>query len=164
VEERSSSNPAQAPEKATADFAGQLFFRLWRASHIRTAAALEPLGLTTALFSLINVLGDRDGAIQSKLAAELGIDKSTMVALIDELEARGLARRRPCSTDRRAREVAMTPKGRRVLGRARRLVAETEDETLRGLSEVERRDLLILMRRALAAAPPQSPWTAAEDD
>src|SRR5436305_1782912 len=42
---------------ATAEFAGQLFFRLWRVSHARTAAALEPLGLTTALFSLVNVLG-----------------------------------------------------------------------------------------------------------
>jgi DNA-binding MarR family transcriptional regulator len=58
----------------------------------------------------------------------------------------------------------MTAKGRRVLESARRVVAETEDETLRGLSAGERRDLLTLMRRALAAAPPQSPWTAAEDD
>ena len=39
-----------------AEFAGQLFFRLWRASHTRIAAALESLGLTPALFGLLNIL------------------------------------------------------------------------------------------------------------
>jgi hypothetical protein len=39
-----------------AEFAGQLFFRLWRASHTQTAAALESIGITTALFSVLNYL------------------------------------------------------------------------------------------------------------
>ena len=93
----------------------------------------------------------------------MGIDPSTMVALIDELERAGLAKRRPHPTDRRAREVAITPKGRRVLEQGRRMSMQVEDEVLRGLSATERRQLLTLLRRALSSAPPQSLWRAEEE-
>jgi DNA-binding MarR family transcriptional regulator len=151
-------------DTAVAEYAGQLFFRLWRVSHTRTAEALDSLGLTTALFALLNVLGTREGAIQQELGAAMSIDPSTMVSLIDQLEAAGLAKRRPHPTDRRAREVAITPKGRRVLEQARQLATQVEDDVLRGLGAAERRQMLALLRRALDAAPPQSAWTAAEGD
>jgi DNA-binding MarR family transcriptional regulator len=146
------------------EFAGQLFFRLWRASHTRVAAALESVGLTPALFGVLNLLGAREGAIQQEIGAAMGIDPSTMVSLIDQLEAAGLAKRRPHPTDRRAREVAITPKGRRLLERGRRMSAQVEDEVLRGLTADERRQLLTLLRRALSSAPPQSLWRAEEGD
>jgi DNA-binding MarR family transcriptional regulator len=147
-----------------AEFAGQLFFRLWRASHTRIAAALESIGLTPALFALLNVLGAREGAMQQELGSAMGVDPSTMVSLIDELEATGLAKRGPHPTDRRARTVALTPKGRRVLERTRRMAAQVEDEVLHGLTAAERRELLTLLRRALDSAPPQSLWRAEEGD
>jgi DNA-binding MarR family transcriptional regulator len=153
-----------APEVTVTEFAGQLFFRLWRVTHTRTAAALESLGLTTALFALLNVLGTREGAIQQELGSAMGVDPSTMVSLIDQLETASLAKRRPRATDRRAREVAITPKGRRVLEQARQLTMQVEDDVLRGLSGAERRQVLALLRRALDSAPPQSPWTAEEGD
>jgi DNA-binding MarR family transcriptional regulator len=147
-----------------AEFAGQLFFRLWRASHTRVAEALESVDLTPALFGILNVLGARKGANQQEIGAAMGIDPSTMVSLIDELEGAGLAERRPHPNDRRAREVAITPKGRRILARARRMAYQVEDEVLRGLSAAERRELLRLLRRALGSAPPQSLWRAEEGD
>jgi MarR family transcriptional regulator, transcriptional regulator for hemolysin len=147
-----------------AEFAGQLFFRLWRASHTRIAQALESIGLTPPRFALLNVLGARKGAIQQEIGAAMGIDPSTMVSLIDELETSGLAKRRPHPTDRRAREVAITPNGRRTLKRARRLAMQVEDEVLGGLTADERRQLLTLLRRALDSAPPQSLWRAEEGD
>jgi DNA-binding MarR family transcriptional regulator len=151
-------------ETAVAEFAGQLFFRLWRASHTRVAEALQSIGLTPALFGLLNLLGAREGAIQQELGSAMGIDPSTMVSLVDQLETAGLAERRPCERDRRAREVAITPKGRRALERGRQMAAEVEDEVLQGLSAAERRELLKLMRRALETSPPQSLWTSAEGD
>src|SRR3954447_8200711 len=134
---------------AEAEFAGQLFFRLWRASHTRIAVALESLGLTPALFGLLNLIGARDGAIQQELGSAMGIDPSTMVALVDELERAGLAKRRPHAADRRARAVTITPKGRRNLERGRQMAKQVEDEVLQGLSGTERRELLRLLRRAL---------------
>ncbi len=145
-----------------AEFAGQLFFRLWRASHTRTAEALDSIGLTPALFALLNVLGAREGAIQQHLSADMGIDPSAMVKLINELEGAGMAERRRRPGDRRAWEVAITPKGRRSLERARRLVAQVEDEVLGGLTGADRRQLLTLLRRALISAPPQPPWLSDE--
>jgi DNA-binding MarR family transcriptional regulator len=146
------------------EFAGQLFFRLWRASHTRTAEELESVGLTPALFGLLNVLAARPGTNQQEIGSAMGIDPSTMVSLIDQLEEAGLARRRPHPKDRRAREVAITPKGRRLLERARQMAKRVQDEVLRGLAPAERRQLLSLLRRALSTAPPQPLWRAEEGD
>ena len=94
----------------------------------------------------------------------MGIDRSTMVSLIDELESAGLATRRPSPTDRRAREIAITSKGRRLLQRARGLISQVEDEVLAGLTADERGELLALLRRALDSAPAQPPWSSDEGD
>jgi DNA-binding MarR family transcriptional regulator len=153
-----------ADESAVAEFAGQLFFRLWRGTHTRTADALGTIGLTPALFALLNVIAAREGATQQELGALLGIDRSTMVSLLDRLEDTGLARRQPSPTDRRAKQISITPKGRRLLQRARALISEVEDEVLAGLTATQRRELMTLLRRALEAAPPQPPWSAAEGD
>jgi DNA-binding MarR family transcriptional regulator len=153
-----------APEIEIPEFAGQLFFRLWRASHTRVAEALESVGLTPALFGLLDILGSRQGAIQQELGSAMGVDPSTMVSLIDQLETAGLAKRRPRPTDRRAREVVITPKGRRLLERSRQMASQVEDEVLSGLSAAERRQLLTLLQRALRSAPPQPLWRADEGD
>jgi DNA-binding MarR family transcriptional regulator len=145
-----------------AEYAGQLFFRLWRASHIRAADALGSVGLTPALFGLLNVIAARAGAIQQELGTVMGIDRSTMVSLIDQLESAGLATRRPSATDRRAREIGITPKGRRLLQRARRMISQVEDEVLAGLTAEERRELVTLLRRALDSAPTQPLWSSEE--
>lgn len=155
------SPSADAP---VAEYAGQLFFRLWRASHIRAADVLASIGLTPALFGLLNVIGARAGAIQQELGSAMGIDRSTMVSLIDQLETAGLAKRRPSATDRRAREIAITPKGRRLLQRARRMISQVEDEVLGGLTADERSHLLMLLRRALDSAPGQPLWSSEEGD
>ncbi len=156
------SHPSAEPP--VTEFAGQLFFRLWRAAHTRAADVLETVDLTPALFGLLNVIGAREGAIQQELGAAIGIDRSTMVSLIDQLENAGLAKRRPSPTDRRAREIVITPKGRRLLERARAMIAETEDDVLGGLSDEERDDLIGLLRRALDSAPMQPLWSATEGD
>jgi DNA-binding MarR family transcriptional regulator len=147
-----------------AEFAGQLFFRLWRASHTHVAEALQSIGLTPALFGVLNILGAHEGAIQQELGSAMGIDPSTMVSLLDELESAGLAKRRPHPRDRRARQVSITPRGRRLLQRARKMALEAEDEVLRGLTAAERRELLRLLQRAFSSAPPQPLWSAAEGD
>ena len=145
-----------------AEFAGQLFFRLWRASHTRTSEALSRVGLTPATFALLNVLGARKGAIQRELSSDMGVDPSAMVTLIDELERAGLVERRRRPDDRRVWEVTITPDGRRSISEARRLAAQVEDDVLGGLELSERRQLLTLLRRALRSAPPQPPWRAEE--
>jgi DNA-binding MarR family transcriptional regulator len=157
-----SFNPSTDTDAA--EFAGQLFFRLWRASHTRIAEKLESIGLTPASFGVLNLLGSRGPAIQLEIGQTMGIDPSTMVALLDGLEQARLVTRTPHPKDRRAREVALTPKGRKALERARKLNGEVEDEVLRGLNKTERRQLVALLRQALVSSPPQPPWSSAEGD
>ena len=156
--------PDPSAEIEVAEFAGQLFFRLWRASHTQTAAALQSIGLTPALFAVLNYLRARDGAIQQQIGAAMGIDPSTMVSLVDQLGRAGLAKRRPHPQDRRAREILITPKGRRTLKRGRELAEEVEGDVLQGLPPAERRQLVTLLRKALAAAPAQPLWSSEEGD
>lgn len=75
-----------------------------------------------------------------------------------------LASRRPAATDRRAREIAITPKGRRLLQRAQGLIFQVEEEILAGLTAEERHELLRLLRRALYSAPAQPLWSWDEGD
>jgi DNA-binding MarR family transcriptional regulator len=152
------------PNTDATEFAGQLFFRLWRASHTRIAEKLESIGLTPASFGVLNLLGKRDAAIQQEIGKAMGIDPSTMVALLDGLEEAGLVTRSPHPADRRARVVALTPKGRKAVERGRKLNNEVEDEVLKGLNKTERKQLLALLRQALVASPPQPPWSSAEGD
>jgi DNA-binding MarR family transcriptional regulator len=154
--------PIPSAETEVAEFAGQLFFRLWRASHTQTAAALKSIGLTPALFAVLNYVRAHDGAIQQQIGSAMGIDPSTMVSLVDQLERAGLAKRQPLPEDRRAREVLITSKGRRTLKRGRQLAAKVEDDILQGLSPAERNQLVKLLRKAFAAAPQQPPWSSEE--
>jgi DNA-binding MarR family transcriptional regulator len=164
VEPDPTARPISSGDIEVAEFAGQLFFRLWRASHTRTADALTSLGLTTAQFAVLNVLHAREGTIQQQLSSDMGMDPSAMVKLINELEEAGLAERRRRPNDRRAWEVTITPKGRRTLQQARHLAAQVEDEVLGGLTATDRRGLLTLLHQALASAPPQPAWRAEEGD
>ncbi|WP_370961480.1 MarR family winged helix-turn-helix transcriptional regulator [Amycolatopsis sp. cg9] len=74
----------------------------------------EPLGVTGRQLALLALFGDGPGQSQQDGAARLGVDRTTMVALVDELEAKGLVRREVAPGDRRKRLVTLTAEGERV--------------------------------------------------
>jgi DNA-binding MarR family transcriptional regulator len=74
----------------------------------------EPLGVTGRQLALLTLFGDGPAQSQQDGAARLGIDRTTMVALVDELEAKGLVRREVAPGDRRKRLVRLTGEGERV--------------------------------------------------
>ena len=131
---------------------------------VSTTCARKSLELTPALFGLLNLLGAREGANQQELGSAMGVDPSTVVSLVDQLEAAGLAKRHPHPADRRAHAVVLTAKGRRVRDTARRMASQVEDEVLGGLTAAERRELMRLLQLAYSAAPPQPLWRAEEGD
>jgi DNA-binding MarR family transcriptional regulator len=75
---------------------------------------------------------------QTELAQAVGLDKTTMVVTIDELEAAGLAERRPSKTDRRARVIAVTRTGARKVEQAAEVVERVQAEALASLPARER--------------------------
>lgn len=132
-------------------YTGYLLARLGQASEARFHAALEPENLHPRLFGVMNILEARPGITQQRLAESTAIDASSMVAVIDELEAKGLAERRPHPEDRRARAVYPTPTAAVTLKRLRKRAGELQQELLSGLSAEEASTLHGLLRKLAGA-------------
>ncbi|HZS84363.1 MAG TPA: MarR family transcriptional regulator [Stellaceae bacterium] len=110
-------------------------------------AAMEGFEVTPGRFGVIEVIAANPGLSQSELGALLGIDRSTVVAVIDRLEAAGLVRRDPVPEDRRSYALTLGERGRALLGELRERVRAHERRIARGLSEAEKRLLLDLLDR-----------------
>jgi DNA-binding MarR family transcriptional regulator len=120
---------------------GFLINRVGAVARKRFASRLESLGLNVRMWGVLNVL-DAEGAItQHALGACVGIDPSSMVATLDELESKELVERRRNPRDRRAHSVWLTPKGRQTLKRGRELARQAQDDLLSSLNAQERRTL-----------------------
>jgi DNA-binding MarR family transcriptional regulator len=84
---------------------------------------------------------------QSALCQRLGIDRTVMTYLLDDLELADLVTRKPSPTDRRTRLVVATENGRTRLAELDRQLARAEAHVLSGLSEAEQKDLKALLHR-----------------
>jgi DNA-binding MarR family transcriptional regulator len=92
-----------------------------RLAHAVTQAhngALAPHGLTLRTFSVLATIEAGVAHSQLEIAQIVGLDKTTLVATIDELESRGLVQRAADPEDRRARIVGITADGREIFERA----------------------------------------------
>jgi MarR family transcriptional regulator, transcriptional regulator for hemolysin len=104
-------------------------------------AAFEPLGVSSRGYKVLAAAMDGDRT-QKELADLVGLDKTTMVVTVDELEAAGLAERRPSLTDRRARVITVTKAGARKVAEGRKVVDRVQADVLAALPERDRRALL----------------------
>ena len=114
------------------------------------AAALEPVGIVPREFLLLRFVEASAGQSQQALAQRLGVPPSRMVALVDELEERGLVERQPDSDDRRVRCLHLTGKGRTTLERAAGVAIEYEKRLCSALDERERDSLIDLLQKVQA--------------
>jgi DNA-binding MarR family transcriptional regulator len=115
------------------------------------AKALEPLGIEGKHMGVLLELGGGGPGSQRELIERTGGDKSSMVRIVDELERRGLAERRPAEHDRRAYAVSLTESGQALLAEARIIADRVGTELLAGLEPAERDSLRTLLRRFVAA-------------
>lgn len=111
-------------------------------------AAARDLGLRPASLGALRLL-DKPRTM-SEVADFLHCDNSNVTGIVDGLEEKGLATRRPDERDRRVKLIALTAEGRRVRARLMRVV-EKPPAWIEGLSEADRRTLRDLLRRAVEA-------------
>ena len=138
-------------------FPGYLLARLGEASRRRFQKALEPEGLHPRYFGVMTMVAAQPGMSQQQLHEKTAIDPSSMVAVIDELEGRGLAERRPHPEDRRTRAIFLTEQGEQTLARIRKLAAGLQREFFGALTAEERDTLHALLRKlAGSTAPPET--------
>lgn len=96
--------------------------------------ALMPYGINGRELAVLLVLADREPTSQQQAAQRLGIDRTTMVALLDTLEDKGLVSRHPHADDRRRNVVELTDAGQDTLRRATEASDDAEREFLAPLS------------------------------
>jgi DNA-binding MarR family transcriptional regulator len=113
----------------------------------RFAEALEPLGLRPPHFGVLTLIDSHPGSAQRELVTRSLIDASSMVAVIDELEAMGLAERRRHPDDRRKHAVYLTTSGKKTLERARKVAVEMAQEVFAPLDPGELETLRRLLRK-----------------
>jgi DNA-binding MarR family transcriptional regulator len=106
-----------------------------------TARALEPYGVSGRELAVLTVLAGDEPASQQQAAQRLGVDRTTMVALVDALEGKGLVRRHAHAEDRRRNVVELTDAGRDTLHRAGQASEEAERRFLTPLSAGDGRQL-----------------------
>jgi MarR family transcriptional regulator for hemolysin len=127
---------ASAPTRTVADLS-QL---LSQASHVLTtqmAAAFAEIGITPREYCVLFHAQEAERT-QIQLAKISDLDKTTMVVTVDELEKAGLAERRPSSTDRRARIIAVTEAGEQAVAEGMRVADRVHREVLAALPEEQR--------------------------
>ncbi len=104
------------------------------------------LGISPGRFGVLVLVDANPGITQSRLAEAVGLDRSTLVPVLDGLERRDLLERRQ-GTDRRTNGLWLTPNGKRFLGRVKRRIAAHEERLLTGMSAKERDQLVSLLAR-----------------
>src|SRR3954452_3055981 len=117
----------------------------------RFAERIAAVDLNPPLFRVLNLGAAAEGQSQQAIGAAIEIPASRMVALVDELEQRGLVERRPNPDDRRIRALYLTPTGKRCLERGRKIAKQHEEELTEGMSPADRKRIVALLQKIVDA-------------
>ena len=98
-------------------------------------------------FGVLTLIGSNPGLSQSALARAVGIERSTMVAVIDALEVRGLVARQPSPVDRRSYALILSGTGEKLLQTLRPLVLGHDGRMTENLTAQERDALIHLLSK-----------------
>jgi len=108
---------------------------------------IAELDLQPPLFRVLNLVDAAEGRSQQAIGEAIQVPPSRMVALVDELELRGLVERRPNPDDRRVRALYLTLKGKETLARGREIAEAHERELTRGMPAADRKRLVRLLQQ-----------------
>lgn len=101
-------------------------------------ARVKERGLTLSRARALFALSRRDGLNQRELADELGIETPTIVRLLDGMEKQGFIERRVEASDRRAKQIHMTRRGRDIADEIDKLACEIRKEVLGGVDDKDK--------------------------
>jgi DNA-binding MarR family transcriptional regulator len=124
----------------------ELLIRVARSQRRRWRDALAPWNLSPSASRALRVVGSREETRVSDLAEALRIVPRSATEVVDGLEERGLVRRTPDPSDRRAVHVVLTPTGRALLDEVDAARAADARELFGRLSEADRAELGRILR------------------
>ena len=144
--------PAPGADWPLAERPGFLIRRLHQAHLALFHALTAGFDVTPVQYSLLSAVAKRGRADQTRLAGDVGLDRSTTAATLARLEGRGLIARARDPADGRAMLCRLTPQGRTLLARIEPLAREAHAQTLATLSASQAAALTRLLRLALGEA------------
>jgi DNA-binding MarR family transcriptional regulator len=136
-----------SPARGLSRRLGFLLVQLGTHAHRQFAERLAGLDLHPRHFGMLSHLAVSEGQSQQALSSALGIHRSAVVALVDDLEQRGFAERRRDPVDRRAYTLYLTPAGREMLAELESIAEERDVDMLSALNASERSQLVSLLQR-----------------
>lgn len=139
--------PAGVPERLRG-LPSYLINQLRVIANRRVGERLGRPGQRTA-YAVLAALQEFGSLSQAELGRRLGIDRSDVVALLNDLQAEELVVREPDAEDRRRNAVSLTAAGRRRLRRMDHEVQQAQDDLLEPLDATERQTLTTLLQRVL---------------
>jgi len=110
-------------------------------------AAMDGADITPGQFGVLALIDANPGLSQTRLGEILRLDRSTVVGLIDKLEAQGLVARAPHPKDRRAHALQLSQFGTKRFRELARRVRRHETRIAKQLSAAERALLIALLQR-----------------
>jgi DNA-binding MarR family transcriptional regulator len=141
-----------ATERSTVDL-GQALSSILRSYLDNARDCLSELPGGPRGYQVLSVVSGGACGNQAMIAEQLGIDRTVMTYLVDDLEDAGLVERRPDPADRRARRVGLTAKGSKVFTAASDRITEVERAVLGSLSDADAEVFRRLLVRVAAAGP-----------
>lgn len=151
------SDEPEAVPTSLSDSAGFLLNRAARIIREMVEDALKPLRLSAQEYGLMRLIEIGGPTTQQSLCARNKIDRTTMVQILDHLEERQFVIRQTSSTDRRANIIFLTPRGRKTLSKATRLVKKEQEKFLAPLDTEEwdalRQQLIKLLKHNFENRP-----------
>jgi DNA-binding MarR family transcriptional regulator len=112
--------------------------RLGRALVERERPILDAYQVSMWGYIVLTTLRDEPMRAQAALARAIGADKTRIIAVLDELQERGLIKREPDPADRRVRLLALTAAGRRLHAAVQSDIRKTEENLLSQLTAADR--------------------------
>lgn len=134
-----------------ADLLGYQLRKAQVAAYQNFAEVLDSQNISPGQVGVLLLVRANPGVNQTRVGNALGIDRSTLVAVIDRLEERALIARTPSPKDRRSHALMLTPAGEAYLETMLPRLREHERQIATGLSDDERRTLIALLSRVGAA-------------
>jgi DNA-binding MarR family transcriptional regulator len=126
--------PDGGPLPALAGRLGYLMKHAYLRLAVLTGSALAPFGISGRECAVLIAIDERVPLSQQEVARRMGVDRTTMVTLIDDLESKGLVQRRPDPDDRRKNVVLLTEAGRTTLRGAAAATEQAERRFLASLT------------------------------
>ncbi|MFC4243628.1 MarR family winged helix-turn-helix transcriptional regulator [Gryllotalpicola reticulitermitis] len=140
------------PVRRHDDVLGYLLKHAYLASEEQTDAALAELQVTSRELGALRVIASGEASSQQEVAAVLGVDRTSMVALLDRLEDTGIVARHPAPQDRRRNLIELTPAGRELFDRAEQVAVASEREFVAALGARRASELRQALRDVLSTA------------